>query len=157
MCVSIRGGSDQLVIEVAANERHERATGRMNPANRQPSGNLGDLWVIATQNSKLQLGRGFDREAGVLLSKPCRLRLAVAVDAEQNDRRRRGRCWMLRSCGHDELLELKRDPQWVPGFRRYGLLRRRLKDSQAELARNAIRHTTSCKIILLQPIRAVNS
>ena len=66
MCVSIRGGSDQLVIQVATNERHERATGRMNPANRQPSRNFGDPWVIATQNSKLQLGRGFDREAGVL-------------------------------------------------------------------------------------------
>ena len=75
MCVSIRGGSDQLVIEVAANERHERAAGRMNRANRQPSGNFGDPWVIATQNSKLQLGCGFDSKAGVLLSEPCCLRL----------------------------------------------------------------------------------
>ena len=66
MGVSIRGGRDQLVVEVAANERHERAAGRMNPANRQPSGNLGNLWVIAAQNSKLQLVRGFNREAGVL-------------------------------------------------------------------------------------------
>ena len=88
MGVSVRGGGDQLVVEVAANERHERSAGRMNPANRQPSGNLGDLWVIAGQHLQLQLGCGFHGQAGMLLSEPCPLRLAAAVDAEQNQRRR---------------------------------------------------------------------
>jgi hypothetical protein len=50
MGVSIRSGCDQLVVEVAANERHERAAGRVNSAYRQASGDLGDLWVIAGQN-----------------------------------------------------------------------------------------------------------
>jgi hypothetical protein len=87
MAVSVRGGCDQLVIEIAANERHEGAAGRVNPANRQPSDDFGDLWVIAGQNCELQLVCGLDSEARVLLSEPCRLRLAVAVDAEQNNRR----------------------------------------------------------------------
>jgi hypothetical protein len=39
----VRSGCEQLVVEVAANERHERAAGRVNPAYRQPSDNLGDL------------------------------------------------------------------------------------------------------------------
>jgi hypothetical protein len=104
MAVSVRGGRDQLVIEVAANERHEGTAGRVNPANRQPSHDFGDLWVIAGQNFELQLVCGLDSEAGILLSEPCRLRLTVAVDAEQNDRCRgtRGRRGMLRSCGHDD-------------------------------------------------------
>jgi hypothetical protein len=55
MAVSVRSGGDQLVVEVVANERHEHAAGRMNPANRQPSGNLGDLWVVAGQHVQLQL------------------------------------------------------------------------------------------------------
>ena len=47
MSVSVRRGSDQLVVEVTTNERHERTAGGMNPANRQPSGKLGNFWVIA--------------------------------------------------------------------------------------------------------------
>jgi hypothetical protein len=77
----------QLVVQVPANERNERSASRMNPADRQPRGNLGNPWVIGRQNVELQLGRGFDGEAGVLPSKPCPLRLAAAVDAEQDDRR----------------------------------------------------------------------
>jgi hypothetical protein len=37
----------------AAVERHEGTAGRVNPANRQLSGEVGNLWVIAGQNSKL--------------------------------------------------------------------------------------------------------
>ena len=59
----------------------------MNPADRQPSGNLGNPWVIARQNIELQLGCGFDGEAGVLPSEPGPLRFAAAIDAEQNQRR----------------------------------------------------------------------
>ena len=55
------------------------------------------------------------------------------------------------------LLESKRDPQWVPGFRRYGSAGSGLIASEADLARNAARQTMSCKIILLQPIRVVNT
>jgi hypothetical protein len=47
MSVSVRSGRDQLVLEVTSNERYERAAGRVNPANRQPSGKFGNLWVIA--------------------------------------------------------------------------------------------------------------
>ena len=57
--VSIRSGSEKLVVEVAANERHERSPGRMNSANRQPSGNFSDLGITARQHSQLQLGCGF--------------------------------------------------------------------------------------------------
>ena len=104
MGVSVRSGCDQLVVEVAANERHERAAGRVNSANRQPSGNLGDLWVIARQNFELQLGRGFHGQAGVLLSESCPLRLAAVVDAEQNEWRRatHGQCGILRLRSHDD-------------------------------------------------------
>ena len=56
------------------------AAGRMNPANRQPSGNLGDLGVVAGQHIELQLGCGFRGQAGVLLSKPGPLRLAAAIN-----------------------------------------------------------------------------
>src|SRR5690348_9240667 len=42
----------------------------MNPANRQPSGDLGDLRVLARQHIELQLAGGFDGETGVLLSEP---------------------------------------------------------------------------------------
>jgi hypothetical protein len=59
MSVPVSSGCERLIVEVAANERHEGAAGRMNSANRQPSGNLCDLWVIARQNLELQLGRGF--------------------------------------------------------------------------------------------------
>jgi hypothetical protein len=31
-------------------DQNEGSAGRMNPAKRQPSGNLGDLWVIAREN-----------------------------------------------------------------------------------------------------------
>ena len=88
MEISVRGGCDQPVVQVAANERHECSASRMNPADRQPSGNLGNPWVIARQNVELQLGCGFDGEAGVLPSEPCPLRLAAAIDAEQDQRRR---------------------------------------------------------------------
>src|SRR6516165_9311587 len=47
---------------------------------------LGNSRVVARQNIELQLGCGFDGEVGVLPSKPCRLRLAAAVDSEQNQR-----------------------------------------------------------------------
>jgi hypothetical protein len=86
MAVPVRSGGDQLVVEVVANERHERAARRMNPANRQPSGNLRDLWVVAGQHVKLQLAGGFQGQAGVLLSKPSPLGLAATIDAEQNQR-----------------------------------------------------------------------
>ena len=86
MAVPVRSGGDQLVVEVVANERHERAAGRMNPANRQPRGNLGDLGVIAGQHVQLQLAGGFQGQAGVLLSKPGPFRLAATIDAEQNQR-----------------------------------------------------------------------
>ena len=49
MGVSICSGCYQFVIEVAANERHERSASGMHAANRQPSGNLGDL-VLASQS-----------------------------------------------------------------------------------------------------------
>jgi hypothetical protein len=84
--ISVRGGGDQFVVQVAANERHEGSTRRMNPADRQPSGNFGDLGVIARQDVELQLGCSFDGETGVLSAKPGRLRLAAAIDAEQNQR-----------------------------------------------------------------------
>jgi len=86
MAVSIRSGGDQLVVEVVANERHEHAAGRMNAANRQPRGNLDDLRVIACQHVQLQLAGGFQGQAGVLLSKRGPLRLAAAINAEQNQR-----------------------------------------------------------------------
>ena len=84
MGVSIRRGCNQLVVEVAPNERHERPASRMNAAYGQPSGNFGDLWVIAGQNFELQLGRGFHGQAGMVLSETRPLRLAAVVDAEQN-------------------------------------------------------------------------
>jgi len=58
--VSVRCRREQLVVEVAANERHEGSAGGMNPANRQPSSKLGDLWIVARKNSKLQLASGLD-------------------------------------------------------------------------------------------------
>ena len=42
----------------------------MNPADRQPSGNLGNFWVVARKNVELQLSCRFDRQAGVLPSEP---------------------------------------------------------------------------------------
>ena len=84
--IAVTGSGDQPVVEVATNKRHECPARRMNPADWQPSGNLGNGWVIARQHIELQLGCGFDREAGVVPSEPCRLRLAAAVDAEQNQR-----------------------------------------------------------------------
>ena len=84
--ISVRGGGNQLLVQVTPNERHECSAGRMNPADRQPRGNLGNSRVVARQNIELQLGCGFDGEVGVLPSKPCRLRLAAAVDSEQNQR-----------------------------------------------------------------------
>jgi hypothetical protein len=60
----------------------------VNPTNRQPSGKVGNLWVIAGENSKLQLACSPDCQLGVVLSESCTFRLAVAVDAEQNDGRR---------------------------------------------------------------------
>jgi hypothetical protein len=86
MAVPVRSGGEQLVVEVVANKRHERAASRMNPANRQPSGNLGDLRVVARQHVQLQLGCGFHGQAGVLLSEPCCLGLAATIDTEQNHR-----------------------------------------------------------------------
>ena len=92
------------VVEVAADERHERSASRMNPANWQPSGNLRDLWVIARENFELQLGRGFHGQAGVLLSESCPLRLAAAIDTEQNQWRgaTHGQCGILRLRNHDD-------------------------------------------------------
>jgi hypothetical protein len=84
MSVPVRSGCDQLVVEVAANERDERAASGMDPANRQLSGKVGNLGVVARQNLELQLGSGFQGEAGVLLSEPGCLRLATAIDAEQD-------------------------------------------------------------------------
>jgi hypothetical protein len=86
MAVPVCSGGDQLVVEVVANERHEHAASSMNPANRQPRGNFGDLWVIACQHVQLQLGCGFQGQAGMLSSKPCRLGLAATIDTEQNQR-----------------------------------------------------------------------
>jgi len=59
----------------------------VNPADRQPSGNLGNSRVIARKNVELQLSCGFDRQAGVLPSEPGSLRFAAAIDPEQNQRR----------------------------------------------------------------------
>jgi hypothetical protein len=73
MGVSIRSGCDQLVVEVAANEWHERAASGMDPANRQLSGQVGDLRVLAGQNLQLQLACGLDGQIGVLLAEPGRL------------------------------------------------------------------------------------
>ena len=53
----------------------------MNPADRQPRGNVGNFWVSARKNVELELGCSFDRKAGVVLSEPGRLRLAAAIDA----------------------------------------------------------------------------
>ena len=55
MGVSIRSGCYQFVVEVAANERHEGAASGMDPANRQLSGQVGNLRVLAGQNLQLQL------------------------------------------------------------------------------------------------------
>ena len=84
MSVPVSSGSDQSVVEVAANERHKSPSGRMDPANRQPGGKVGNLWVVARQNLQLQLGCGFQGEAGMLLSEPGSLRLAATIDAKQH-------------------------------------------------------------------------
>jgi hypothetical protein len=60
MGVSIRSGNDQLLVEVAANERHERSASRMYATHRQPRGNLGDLGVVAGHNLQRQLAGGLD-------------------------------------------------------------------------------------------------
>src|SRR4029077_17592246 len=103
MGVSIRSGCDQLVIEVAANERHEGAASGMDPANRQLSGQVGNLRVIARKNFELQLGGGLDGQIGVLLAEPGRLGFAAAIDAEQDQwgRASRGRRGMVGFCSHD--------------------------------------------------------
>jgi hypothetical protein len=75
----------------------------VNPADRQPSGNLGNFWVIARKNVELQLRCRFDRQAGVLPSEPGPLRFAAAIDPEQNHRRGATSelCGMVRFCSHD--------------------------------------------------------
>jgi hypothetical protein len=50
MGVSIHSGCDQqLIVEVAANERHECAAGRMNPADRQPVRQVPRRLVMCSQ------------------------------------------------------------------------------------------------------------
>ena len=83
----VSGRCNKLIVEVAANKRHERPAGGMDPANRQPSGQVGNLRIVAHQNLELQLGCGFQGEAGMLLSEPGCLRLAATIDAKQHHRR----------------------------------------------------------------------
>jgi hypothetical protein len=145
MEISVRSGSDEPVVEVAANERHEGPAGRMNPADRQPSDNLGNLRVIARQNIELQLGGGLDGEAGVLPAKPCRLRLAAAIDAEQNQWRRatRGRCGMVRFGSHDGVSwNQKGTRQGSLGFMGYGLRGSGLDRHPSRIGRNNGRNSS---------------
>jgi hypothetical protein len=95
----------------------------MNLADRQPTDNLGDLWVTARQHSQLQLLGGFYSEASMLFSEPGRLWLAATVDAEQNQRRRAadGNSGITWSCSHDDVsLNQKGTRSGVPGFLGYG-------------------------------------
>ena len=129
MEIAVRGGGNKPVVEVAANERHERSARGMNPADRQPSGDLRNLRVIARQDIELQLGRGFDGEAGVLSSKPCPLQFAAIIDAKQNQRRRApgGRRGMVRFCSHDGVSWNQKGTRHGPlGFIGLRLTRRRL-------------------------------
>ena len=87
MQIAVRGG-DQLVVEVAANERHERSASRMHSTNRQSCRNLGNVRVVAGQHLQLQLACGLDGQAGMLFAEPGRLGFAAAIDAEQNQWRR---------------------------------------------------------------------
>jgi hypothetical protein len=83
----VSGRCNKLIVEVAANERHERPASGMDAANRQPSGKVSNLRVIARQNLELQLGCGFPGEAGMLLSETGCLRLAATINAKQHQRR----------------------------------------------------------------------
>jgi hypothetical protein len=87
MSIPVASGCNKLVVEVAANERHERPASGMDPANRQLSDKVSNLRVVARQNLELQLGRGFPGEAGMLLSEPGCLRLAATINAKQHQRR----------------------------------------------------------------------
>jgi hypothetical protein len=113
MQIAVRGGSDQPVVEVAANERHERSASRMDPADRQLTGKVRNLRIIARQDVELQLGCGFQGEAGMLLSEPGCLRLAATINAKQHYRRWAGAlvCFFTHDVG---LLESKRDPAKGP-------------------------------------------
>jgi hypothetical protein len=42
----VAGRCYKLIVKVAANERHKRSAGRMDPANGQPPDNVGYLRVI---------------------------------------------------------------------------------------------------------------
>ena len=59
MSVPVRSGGNQLVVQVAANERHERSPSRMDPADRQPISELCHVRVAAREHVELQLGGGF--------------------------------------------------------------------------------------------------
>jgi hypothetical protein len=93
MSVPVSSGCEQLIVEVAANERHEGAASGMDSANRQPSSKVGNFRVLAGQNLQLQLACGLDGRIGVLLAEPGRLGFAAAIDTEQNQwgRASRGR------------------------------------------------------------------
>ena len=138
MSVPVSSGCEQLVVEVAANERHKCPACGMDPADRQLSGQVGNLWVIARQNFQLQLGRSLDSEVGVLLSEPCPLRLAAVVNAEQHQWRglTHGQ-GILRLRNHDDkLLESKGTRHGSLGFHKLRLTGSGLISGRADLARN---------------------
>jgi hypothetical protein len=97
----------------------------MNPANRQPSSKLGDLWIVARKNSKLQLASGLDCKTGKCRSESRSFRLAAAVDAEQDYWRRIGRCrrgLLCFRCRHSASWNQKGTRNGSLGFTGYGLL-----------------------------------
>jgi hypothetical protein len=117
------------------NEWHEGPARRVNPTDRQPRGNLGNFWVSARKNVELQLGCSFDRKVGVVPSEPGRLRLAAAIEPEQNYRRWAELDGVVRFCSHDDFsLESKRDPVRGPWFHGLRLIRRRDDRSRPPLS-----------------------
>ena len=104
MAVPVRSGGDQLVVEVVANERHEHAAGRMNAANRQPRGNLGDScnWPAAF---KARLACSFLNGAPFGLP---RLSMPNKTSGPRGD------CRILRGSHDDRLLGIKKGPGQGP-------------------------------------------
>src|SRR5262249_51839201 len=82
--IAVAGRSDQLVVQIATDERYECLTSCVNSADRQSRRNLGDLRIIAGDGPQLELTRSFNGKARSIFAESCRFGLAAAIKTDQD-------------------------------------------------------------------------